>query len=348
MVRVEQFSVPSPLSRPDERRLQHSQSAARHSESVLSSALRELQQEAYTDGALRETEEDLAFALGGRIRDPRRGPGSQDGVRPRVLMQKLVDEVAAVEAVELDRLLAEPSDWMHAPHLLAALQAQTPDPGRAALQLAAWLARGRLEPRLRERLEAALAELAADDTLGLSLFGALEFGAPSAALRHELVRLYHRANARRQKLSEWFAALGEREGRKRKLRTMLRALAYDLSASGEPIVGSHLAAVIGDLKQLLRLLGLEAYCDEAAEALAVPGVHGEALLMGVVNLAEQIWVSVESVVEALPALEDTHHYRVAQALGRLVQRLPEECFEDAEQKAQLQTAIAEWRDRTAE
>lgn len=327
---------------------QPSKAGAAQSAAVVSAALLELQQQQYENDALLETEEDLAFALGGRIRDPRRGSGSQESGRPRVLMQKLVAEVAAVEAAELDSLLSGPNDWMHSPQLLAALQAQTPDPGRAALQLAAWLARGRPEPKLRRRLEAALAELTAEDTLALSLFGALEFGAPSPALRQELIMLYHRANARRQRLSEWFAQLGERSARARKLRAMLRVLAYELSASGQPIVGSHLAAVIGDLKQLLLILGVEADCDEAADALAVPGAHGEALLVCVVSLVEQVWVSAESVVDALPPVDEAYHYRLSQALVRLVQRLPEDCFSDAEQKTQLQTAITELRDRHAE
>lgn len=347
MVRIDHFTPlnPAPLG---ERLLQRPHAAARQSPTVTSSALLELQQQQYENDALLETEEDLAFALGGRIRDPRRGASSQDSVRSRVLMQKLVDEVAAVEAVELDGLLSEPSDWMHAPRLLAALQAQTPDPGRAALQLAAWLARGRPEPKLRRRLEDALTELAADDSLALSLFGTLVFGATSPALRQELVRVYQRASARHQKPSEWLDALGEREGRKEKLRTMLHVLAYELSASGEPIVGSHLAAIISDIKQVLRLLSLEAYCDEAAETLAVPGIDSETLLRGVVSLVEQVWVSAESVVEALPPIDDGHHYHVAQSMARLVRRLPDECFGDEDQKTQLHTAITEWRDRSTD
>lgn len=346
MLRLDQINAGNALGTVEENLAPMPQGAVREGESVLALAQAELLE--YESDALAETEENLGFALGGRLRDNRRGPGSQDNVRGRVLMHKLVAELAAVEAADLDSLLSGPQDWLRAPQLLVALQAQTPDPGRAALQLAAWLARGRPDPRLRRRLEDALASLATDDTLALSLFGALEFGAPTPALRQELTRLYHRASAPRQKLSQWLDALGEREGRGRKLRTMLRVLAYELSASGQPIVGSHLAAVIGDLKQLLRILGLEAHCDQTATALALPTLHGEALLACVVALVEQVWVNADSVAEALPSLPDAQRYRVAHALGRLVQLLPEDCFGDAEQKTQLEAAIAELRDRCAE
>ncbi|VVE85688.1 HrpJ domain-containing protein [Pandoraea sputorum] len=302
----------------------------------------------FEDGALRETEENMAFALGGRQRETRRPAGKDETVRVRI--QKLVTEVSAVEAAELDGILdAGPHDWLRSSQPLAALLAQTGDAAQAALTLAAWLARGKPAPPLRNRLEEALAQLAADETLALSLFASLEFGNPPPALRQELTRLYHRANAQHQKLTQWLNALGERAGRAGKLRTMMRVLAYDLSASGQPIVGSHLAAVIGDLRQLLRVLGLEAHCDQTAQTLGVPAVDGEALLRGLVDLIDNhMWPSLESVAEAMPLLEEGQHYRVFHALGRLVQLLPEDCFDDADQKAQLENAIAELRDRYAE
>lgn len=344
MLRLDQISPGGALGNVEDNLATARQDRAAPTESVLAQAQAELLE--FESDALAETQEDLSFALGGRLRDTKRGSAGQDNVRGRVLMQKLVAELAAVEAADLDSLLSGPQDWLRAPQLLVALQSQTPDPGRAALQLAAWLARGKPDPRLRRRLEEALASLAEDDTLALSLFGALEYGAPTPALRQELARLYHRASAPKQKLSQWLEALGEREGRQRKLRVMLRVLSYELSASGQPIVGSHLAAVIGDLKQLLRILGLEAHCDQAAAALAMAELRGETLLASVVTLVEQVWVNADSVAEALPPLPDAQRYRVAHALGRLVQLLADDCFGDAEQKKQLEDAIAELRDRS--
>lgn len=348
MVRIYQPTIDiAPTTLPDARptRPQTGQQTGPQPETLQSIALGQMRE--FEEDALRETEENLAFALGGRQRETRRAPGKDETVRVRI--QKLVTEVSAVEGAELDGILdTGPHDWLRSSQPLAALLAQTDDAGQAALTLAAWLARGKLEARLRSRLEEALAELGTDESLALSLFASLEFGNPAPALRNELTRLYHRANVQHQKLSQWLDALGEREGRAGKLRTMMRVLAYELSASGQPIVGSHLAAVIGDLRQLLRVLGLEAHCDQTAQALGVPAVHGEALLRCVVQLAEQVWSNADSVAEALPPLEEGQHYRVTHALGRLVQLLPEDCFDDADQKAQLESAIAELRDRTAE
>ncbi|MFB2874290.1 TyeA family type III secretion system gatekeeper subunit [Aeromonas jandaei] len=296
---------------------------------------------------LAEAQEDLGFALGGRIKDLRRGKEEETGVRGRVLMHKLVAEVAMVEQAELDNQLDDGS-WQQSPQLLAALQAEHPEPGMAALQLAGWLAHRQLTPKLRSQLEGALATLLTDEDTALSLFGALEFGVVTPGLRQELVRLYQRATAPRQKLSQWLALFGDRQQRGRKLRTMLRLLAYELSASGQPIVGSHLAAVIGDLRQLLRILGLEAYCDQTAAALALPMLEGETLLALVVQLIEQIWINADGIEDLLPSLAQTDRYRVTQALGKLVQLLPDDCFNDADHRTQLEEAIWALRDRALE
>ena len=315
------------------------------SESALTLALEAMDE--FGNEALAETEENLGFALGARRGDARRSSSTQDSSRGRVLAEKLVAELATVDPVEaatLDDTLKEANSWLHSPQILSALRTVNPDPGKMALALAAQLAYGKPSPRLRSRLEQALAELSADDGMALSLFGALEFRTSTPALRQELRRLYHRSSGMRQKLSQWMDELGEREGRAAKLKTMIRVLAYELSASGQPIMGNHLASVIGDLKQLLRVLGLEAHCDQAALALQ-PEVDGEQLLQAVISLVEQLWIDASVVSEQLPPVENATKYRLLNVMVQLVQLLPENCFVDMDQKEQLVTAITELRDR---
>lgn len=310
---------------------------------MAQSALSDFQTDAMT-----ETMEDMSLALGGRLRESATGSGPKqaNAARPRVLTQKLVAELATVDAVALDNVLDGEHAWQHASDPMQALARQYPDAGQRALLMAALLAHGKPGARLRRQLEEGLGALSLDEDLSLSLFGALEFGVSTPALRQELKRLYHRASLAHQKMSHWLAALGQRDERRRKLRAMLRVLAYELSASGEPIVGHHLAAVIGDLQQLLRIIGLEAHCDQAAAALRLPTLDGEVLLHSVVTLIEQVWLNADQVAEALPPLAPQHTYRVAQTLGRLVQLLPEHCFSDADQKQQIASAVAELRDRS--
>ncbi|AGH72950.1 TyeA family type III secretion system gatekeeper subunit [Edwardsiella piscicida] len=304
--------------------------------SVIAQAMVELS-ESQSD-ALEETQEDLSFALGGRLRELRNGKEHDSSSRDRVLMHKLVAEVAMIAEEDLSDL-NDDSAWQHAPQLLSALQAQYPAPGAAALHLAAWLAHRQPGARLRSRMEAALASLMADDQTAIALFATLEFGAVTPGLRQELLQLYHRALAPRRQISQWLNLLGKRQQRHKKIRAMLHLLAYALSASGQPIVGSHLAAVIDDLRQLLRLLGLEDYCDRAAAALGMPAISGEGLMLLVVQLIEQIWLNADTLAEMLPPQAELDRYRLLQSLGKLIQLLPDACFNDADHRLQLDDAI---------
>ncbi|MFM5540448.1 HrpJ domain-containing protein [Aeromonas veronii] len=293
--------------------------------------------------ALEETQEDLSFALGGRINELRRGKDEETSGRGRVLMHKLVAEIAMVEPSELEHQLDDGA-WQQAPKLLWALRSIHAEPGTAALQLALWLAHGKSDSKLRSRMEHALSTLMEEEDIALSLFGVLEFGVITPGLRQELVSLYQRASAPNQKLSQWLKQFGERRDRQRKIRTLLRLISYELSAGGQSIVGHHLAAVMGDLRQLLRLLGLEAHCDQTAQALAIPTVSGEVLLGLVVQLVELIWVNCDMLEDMLPNISSFDNYRLLQALLKLLQLLPEDCFSDSEQKNQLVDAITILRD----
>ncbi|MGQ5524540.1 TyeA family type III secretion system gatekeeper subunit [Chitinimonas sp. PSY-7] len=346
MLRIDQLTASTAPKSMEEVAPRLVQPTSTHGESVVELAQSELL--AFQNDAISETQEDLSFALGGKLRDARRNNSNADGVRGRVVAEKLVAELAAVGPVALDDVLDNLGDWADRPNPLLALQQRSTDPAQYALHLAAGLAYGKPSAQLRKRMRAALAELASDDTLVLSLFGALEFGVTTPALRQDLQRLYHRTSASHKKLSQWLALLGERENRDGKLRAMIRVLAFDLSVSGQPIVGSHLASVIADLHQLLRILGLQAHCDQSAQALDIPAFNGESFLTIVVDLVEQVWVGPDTVAEIVETISKDQHYRFASILARLIQLLPDDCFTDAEHRLQLETAIASFRDSAAE
>ncbi|TDR76591.1 HrpJ domain-containing protein [Paludibacterium purpuratum] len=291
---------------------------------------------------LSETGEDVGFALGSR-----RG-GDAAHRRNRVTAWKLVAELGASEEAVLDGLLTDAQGWLQAASPRAALELLTQDRGRQALLLAAALARGKLSPQQKTRLEEALSALLAEEDMALAVFGALHGGVRTPDLRQALRRLYQRAGDTRSKLSEWLAELGERETRRQKLAAMIQVLAFELSASGEPIVGSHLVAVIGDLQRLLNLLGLESHCQESAHRLACPDVDGEWLLNAVVRLSEQLWADAELVAQMLPMTEPTWRYPLIRTLSQLIQVMPARCFVDDEHQARLLSALAELRDRHAD
>ncbi|MEN6078374.1 hypothetical protein [Chromobacterium piscinae] len=109
MLRLDQVTAGTALGGVDDGIAAQPMGRPPAAESVLALAQAELLE--FQSDALTETQEDLGFALGGRLRDNRRGGIGQDGARGRVLAQKLVAELAAVEAADLDSLLSGPQDW---------------------------------------------------------------------------------------------------------------------------------------------------------------------------------------------------------------------------------------------
>ncbi|BEV73189.1 MULTISPECIES: HrpJ domain-containing protein [unclassified Paludibacterium] len=296
--------------------------------------------------ALSETFEDLGFALGSqRSGEAARRSGKEPG---RVLAQKLILEIQAIEALTLESALQDMGNWQAALHSRQALaQFVQQDPVRMALLLSLVLARTRQDPAQRARLEALLASLLDGEEMSLSLFGLLILGPRTSAWRDGLRRLYHRASEQRPRLSQWLADLGPRPQRRPMLVSMIRVLSFELSASGKPIAGSHLAAVIGDLQRLLGILGLSGACDERAAALS-GWDDGEPLLYALVQMLEQLWPDAALIEPLLPEGMPTQRYALCQCFYRLVQALPWHCFVDAEHKERLQGVLSVLRDQAAE
>ncbi|MFW8695695.1 hypothetical protein ACOI9Y_34530, partial [Mesorhizobium japonicum] len=89
--------------------------------------------------------------------------------------------------------------------------------------------------------------------------------------------LYQRATSRRPRLLQWFEEFRKLQDRQRKLKALIRTLAFELSAEG-PATGSQLGAVISDLKRILLFLGMEDHCHRAARTLDIDGVDGDAVV----------------------------------------------------------------------
>lgn len=339
MVRLEQITTSNPIN---DSKIFYKNNDVTQGANPLLLAHEELSD--FQNESLHETMEDLGFALGGRIRDLRRGKTDDELVKGRVLMQKLVTEVSAIEPLYFNGLFSEPNDWHNSTDLLSALQIMYPDPGKAALHLVSYLAHGRINNPLRKKFEAALSILMAEENIVLSLFSHLEFGTFTPSLRNALTVLYQKSYVKHQKLSQWLSTLGSECDRKRKLLTMIRLLSYELSASGQPIVDSHLASVISDLRQLLNIIGLDDFCNKAALSINIPEVSGESMLSILVTLIELDWVSSEIIAENLPILDNSSKRLVVFAFSKLIQLIPVNCFSDEDHKTQLQDAFDVLRD----
>ncbi|RKT99119.1 SepL/TyeA/HrpJ family type III secretion system gatekeeper [Burkholderia sp. Nafp2/4-1b] len=296
-----------------------------------------------------ETLEDIGFSIGSRFREARRGAADGRAALPRTrsMLQQLIKQVSAVSVAELAQLreripgvdeLDDPADAMRGSGFNA---------GEIALLLSAMLEEGSLSGVRRKRVEEALATILEGDEWALQLFARVEFGQSSRGILTELRRLYQHAAARQRRLTDWFDEFRRLHDRQRKLKTLIRALAFELSAQG-PAMDVHLAAVIGDLKRILQFLSVEDHCARAARALNAPGTGAhdfaaDSLMQLLIECVEQSWISAGWVAARTnrTIYDDALRYRYTKAMHELVKLLPGDCFEDVEQREAILGAFAE-------
>ncbi|MDL4454943.1 type III secretion system gatekeeper subunit SctW [Klebsiella michiganensis] len=330
-------------------------------QSVLALAQSELQTEAplfdvgFPDAdAIQEAQENIGFMMGAML--GRRGAAGQSGTierpRSRNMLQKLakqVDDVAPDKIEELRHRIPGVEKIEEIEDLLDSLRRHGFDAGEIALLLAAMLNEKGISDTRRKRLERALDQIMAQDEWALLLFGRLEFGTLTPGALAELRRLYQRAASQNSGLVYWFNQFRQLSDRRRKLKALIRALSFELSAESG-ITDIRLAAVITDLKRILQFLTLEDHCQRLADRLDIADITGERIGETLLEIIQQSWVYVDwldgLITGQLPAGQNRYGY--ARGLMELARLLPETCFEDVEQRETVLSAFVEYQEQLAD
>ncbi|QDQ25069.1 TyeA family type III secretion system gatekeeper subunit [Chitinimonas arctica] len=296
------------------------------------------------EDALAETQEDMGFVLGGRMRELARGNAKSDTARARTNLLRLVEDISAVEAVGLDDLLGRFGDLANHANPFEAMREAGLDSGQMALLLGIWLTDKNLTGGRRKRLEEALLAVMGDEEWELKLFAQLEFGKPSPAALAQLKALYQRAGARHTSLSQWFAELKSMPDSKRKLKALLRALAFELSSQGAPIEGNRLVAVIMDLRRILLFFGFEEHARKTTQVFPAWGMNADQYMSELLQTIDQVWVSMDwfsGRVQAL-GLAENLRYGYGRAFTETMRLLSRDCFKEDMQRDEILQAIKDY------
>ncbi len=308
-----------------------------------------------TDEAMYETQENIGFTLGsspGRGRGGSSGPGGSDRSRPRSMVQRLAKQAGDVSDDQIKDLRSrigsvEESDEVD--DLLNSMKRNDLDAGEMALMLGSMLNEDNISPARRKKLQQALNKAMEDEDWLLQLFGSLEFGNLNRAALGELRRLYQKAASRQSGLNYWFSQFSKLKDRKRKMKTLIRALAFELSAESG-VSDIRLAAVVTDLKRILQFMTLEDHSQRMANELKYPEVNGDRITEELLEIVEQSWVYSDWLYDRasklLPEGQSQHGY--ARRMVGLVKMLPELCFEDIEQRETVLQAFNEYQERLAD
>jgi type III secretion system YopN/LcrE/InvE/MxiC family regulator len=302
-------------------------------------------------GSVAETLENIGFAIGAKLHERRRASadGYTDRTIARSLLRRLISENNAVSAAELTSLQDRfPYDGK-LDTTLDAMRESGMTAGERALLLCTMLHEGRLAGTERERGEEELNAILQQSEWALELFACLEFGRTRPGELAELRSLYQSASAKRKRLSEWFHEFRRLRDRSRKLKALIRALAFELSAQG-PAMDVHLSAVVTDLKRILQFLGLEDHCERLARRLNMSDTDSDSLMETLLECVDQGWIGADWLTTRFHATARTEsdRYRYAKGLMDLIKMMPNDCFDDASQRESLQNALAEYLEKIAD
>ena len=291
-----------------------------------------------TEGA-----DDVALTLGHRLRAAHQPGARPERVNPRAARRALADLIGNLGST-LDSSLSgviEECSVLEGDGLHARLAAADLPPGAAALVFAALAGRSASGSARRRYFDDMLDAQLADDDWQLNLLSWIEFGGGASVALPELKLLYQSAMQPDQPLAAWFKELRGLADRRRKLRALIRALGFSLSADGEVLEGEHLAAVVTDLKRLLIFFGMEEQCAQLAACMPMPRPQADDVFAMLLEMIDESWIYEGWLQERFRTLRVNVKIspRFAYRLRRLVQALPEPCFREDEQREQIVEAL---------
>lgn len=298
------------------------------------------------DEAIAEAQEEMSLVLGGQMRDGRRTAPQAEKRHCLALLQQWISRKDNIAAVEFEMLLNRFVQLADTHDPLATLRQAQLDNGQIALILATLLSKEGLSAQQRNKLKRALYQLMEDETLMLSVFTYLELGAVAPEAFEKLKQIYQYANQSDLSLVEWFQKFRSMQDRQRKLKALLSALSFELSAQRPDLRDAHLAAVVHDLQKVMLFLGLAEQCQKIASTLALPNIDGDVVLLEVLTVVDQSWMSVDWLSDRcdMLAIPRGKRYIYVTQTDELIGILSEKYFRDDEQREMLRSAYAEYRD----
>lgn len=290
--------------------------------SPMAQALIELEET--LGSALIETLEDMGMALSGRLKDFQHADLKEIRDQRQLALLRMVQRMQEQAGGIPAQLTQQYSGSL---------------PGQQLLGVAALLLAEKPNSKRRRALSDKLAELMSEQGWEISLFGMLELGLVNKGALAQINRLFQQAmDEEVASLAEWFQRIMDWPDRCQRLRTLLRMMAFELSAC---VVGSQqqrLAAVLGRLRRLLLFLGLE---QECLGIESVCKMASGTLLPLLIEMINERWLFYEWLAPRLAQRAASAHLynRLLQHLDALFSLMPGPCFDDEDQRENILTVL---------
>jgi len=304
-------------------------------------------------GALEEAKEEASLALGGKLRDLKlvKDKLRSEVDRNKEMLDKLIKQITQIDPAQLAQLAAKYPGASDAADPLMFLRQAGASNAEIALILGFLLASGGLSAKQRKRLEKAMQDIIEEsDALGIDLFTFLEFGPATSQVTTQLKRIYQKACDDDLELKELFNKLKGLPDRNRKLKALIRGLAFELSSQGEVAQGSKMAAVIMDLRKLLLFFGLDRQCDQIALMISNQGtpLSGPQVLEELILMIDQAWLYSDWMDSRLSMLGFADRFAYLRNIQEMIKYMPDPCFSDEDQRIQILEVCTEVQEMYAD
>ncbi|EGF8745491.1 SPI-2 type III secretion system apparatus protein SsaL [Salmonella enterica] len=289
-------------------------------------ALQELQET--TGAALYETMEEIGMALSGKLRESYKFTDAEKLERRQQALLRLIKQIQEDNGATLRPLTEENSD----PDLQNAYQ---------IIALAMALTAGGLSKKKKRDLQSQLDTLTAEERWELAVFSLLELGEVDTATLSSLKRFMQQAiDNDEMPLSQWFRRVADWPDRCERVRILLRAIAFELSICIEPSEQSRLAAALVRLRRLLLFLGLEKECQREEWICQLPP---NTLLPLLLDIICERWLFSDWLLDRLTAIVSSSKMfnRLLQQLDAQFMLIPDNCFNDEDQREQILETLRE-------
>lgn len=294
--------------------------------SPMQMVLQELEET--SGGALFATLEEMSMVLGSRMRDDKNLLKEQTIERKRQALITLLAQMQQREGAVQRYLNAQSGT-----HENANVQ--------RILSVALLLATSGLSRSERKKLTTILDELLQQDGWEVELFGMIELGSVNSAELAPLKRLFQQAmDEETASLMTWFRRIADWPDRRRRLRVLIRMMAFELTLCPCGEQQQRLAAVLTRLRRLLLFLGLEKECQREETLCELPT---DSLLPLLLDITTERWVFDDWLVERLAPLVSSRKMqrRLLHHLDALFTVMPDSCFSDEDQREQIVTVLRE-------
>ncbi|ECG8588919.1 SepL/TyeA/HrpJ family type III secretion system protein [Salmonella enterica subsp. salamae] len=289
-------------------------------------ALKELQET--TGSALYETMEEIGMALSGKLRDQYKPIDAEKLQRRQQALLRLIKQIQENNGATLQPLTGGNSD----PDLQNAYQ---------IISLAMAINSDVLTKKKKRDLQSQLDALTAEEGWELAVFSLMELGKADTATLASLKRFMQQAIDNDDiPLSQWFRRVAGWPDRCERVRIMLRAMAFELSICIESSQQTRLAAALVRLRRLLLFLGLEKECQREECICQLPP---NTLLLLMLDIICERWLFSDWLLEKLTAIVSSSRMlnRLLQQLDAQFTLIPDNCFNDEDQREQILGTLRE-------